>query len=85
MQDFQRHCRAVAVNLRLLAELLFVQEDGERLLAFKRDPHRAQCETEKLHEAGGFTFTRQCEVTVYPTLAKKVVLGAVQCTSMRYE
>lgn len=79
VQDFQRHSRAVAVNLRLLAELLFVQEDGERLLAFKRDPHRAQCDIVKLQEAGGFTFTRQCEVTVYPTLARKVVLGAVSC------
>lgn len=79
VQDFQRHRRAVAVDLRLLAELLFVQEDSERFLAFKRNPHRAQYEIEKLEEAGGFTFTRQCEVTAYPTLAAKVVLGAVSC------
>lgn len=76
VQDFQRHRRAVAVDLRLLAELLFVQEDGERLLAFKRDPDRAQCDIENLEEAGGFTFTRQCKVTAYPTLARKVELGA---------
>lgn len=84
VQYFQRHSGAVAVDLRLLAELLFVQEDGERLLAFKRDAHRAQCDIEKLEEAGVFTFTRQCEVTAYPTLGRKSWV-AVQCTSMRSE
>lgn len=85
VQDFQRHRRAVAVDLRLLAELLFVQEDGERLLAFKRDPNRAQCDIEKLEEAGSLTFTRQSEVTAYTTLARKVVLGAVSCPTHVYE
>lgn len=85
VQDFQRHRRAVAVDLGLLAELLFVQEDGERLLAFKREPHRAQYDIQKLVEAGGFTFTRQCEMTAYPTLARKVVLGAVSCPMHLYE